>query len=368
MKIRLWRLLLAFLPWIIIEFWLVANFFSNGESIFLLAGSLTLTAFMCLFGSRFFLESIPIALKDLWDSNIISARSMDNLRVQSVSPEQISLEEGYIRFINDFEDYLNHEWQFVSGLIFSLIFWAIPSYYLTMNNYNFSNHYLDQLGYIIESISYFYLGVLAWRLWATGKMISGLSSRFDLIPKIGHPDNCGGFSPIGNLCLWNAFLVGIWGVLLSAWIVYAQIHPGSIPYGYLSVADSLLIVILVISLLFFFIPLWNVHKAMLFKQFEIKQKLWEIGVDINHIEYNLLNNARVMEPDKAEESRKRLELLRDKYFEWKNYPTWPFDTSIIKKLIITETVPILTISGVSEQAVKASSILVDILSKLWAGR
>ena len=35
MKIRLWRLLLAFLPWIIIEFWLVANFFSNGESIFL---------------------------------------------------------------------------------------------------------------------------------------------------------------------------------------------------------------------------------------------------------------------------------------------------------------------------------------------
>jgi hypothetical protein len=223
----------------------------------------------------------------------------------------------------------------------------------------YSNLYSGVLGF-----SYFFLGILAWRLWALSRTISGLSAKFTIVPKLGHPDNCGGLSPLGNLCLWSAFLVGIWGILLSAWVVVARMPQTKIDDVYVQIAYSMLIAILIIALLCFFYPLWSVHIAMLAGQSGVRRHLWKIGADIHQIESDLLQQTDSLKFDEDENNLNRLDFLRARYKELDSYPVWPFDIVIIKKLALSQSVPILTLTGFSEQIVKIVEIGVNALNQI----
>ena len=363
LKSRFWRISLAFIPWIILETILIARFFDS-NSIFLLAGSLSITAIIEFFAARLYLERLSRALKDIWDSNIISARNTESSEnVQGGSSTQISLEKSYASFILDLENYLNHWSQYACGLLFSTIFFLGPTLWLKVNNASASDYRLEIIYYVVQCFSYFFLGVLAWRLWAVSQTISGLNKRFKLVPKLGHPDKSGGFSPLGKLCLWSAFFVGVWGILLSAWVIVAQMRPQEdIPLMYISLAYAFLIVVLFISLLLFIAPLWSIHILMLNRQSEIKRMLWDIGANIDRMESELLQNMASIEPSESEKIIKRRDLLKDKYEEMRSYPVWPFDTSVIKKLIITETMPILTLTGVAEPIANVVKIALETLN------
>jgi len=359
---RLWRMTLVFLPWVIMETLIFAKFFDKACS-FPLAGSLCLTGFVTLWAARFFLGGIPIALEDIWESNILSTTKTSGSGVLPEYSIQISLERSYVNFIHDFENYLNHSMQYACGILFFTIFFLVPFYWIesdpkTMHSL-YSNLYSGVLGF-----SYFFLGILAWRLWALSKTISGLSAKFTIVPKLGHPDNCGGLSPLGNLCLWSAFLVGIWGILLSAWVVVARMPQTKIDDVYVQIAYSMLIAVLIIALLCFFYPLWSVHIAMLAGQSEVRRHLWKIGADIHQIESDLLQQTDSLKFDEDENNLNRLDFLRARYKELDSYPVWPFDIIIIKKLALSQSVPILTLTGFSEQIVKIVEIGVNALNQI----
>jgi hypothetical protein len=125
----------------------------------------------------------------------------------------------------------------------------------------------------------------------------------------------------------------------------------------------MLVMITLISLFFFFFPLWNVHKVMLISQTRVKHRLWEIGGAIHQLESELLFRTDYLEPDESEKITRKLEILRDTYREHEGYPVWPFNASIIKKLALTEAVPIVSAIGLPKTTVDIIKTVVDLFTQ-----
>jgi hypothetical protein len=370
---RFWRVLLYVIPWIILELILIMIYFDQYDFI-LMQGSVFLVGAIDFFAARFYLRDISVVLREIWDSEMLFDRTVESSEAHPENYAPIHLEERYMSFVRNFEAYLNSRRQNALGLSFVIMFWGstmlydilIGSYQKIYPNISTPLYPLIFVSTnIVEIFSAFLLGIIAWRMWAISRMISELPRTFALIPKLDHPDNCGGFSPLGNICLWSAFLVGIWAILLGVWI--APFSTKQFTSIYVQLHEIMLVMITVISLLFFIKPLWNVHKVMLISRAKVRHRLWEIGGAIDQLESDLLFRADSLEPDQSEKITKKLEILRTAYKEHETYPVWPFNTLILKKLALIEVspmvIPIMSALGLPKTIIDIAKNAVDLFTQ-----
>lgn len=300
----------------------------------------------------------------------------------------------YPNFMQDFENALNERsGQIVFGLLFAAVLFS-RSYYdinkwlpedflniplfdaggrgtLIWAIYIYLNYYITYMlsdnplrfftGFILEPILGYFLGLIAWRMLITGLQVYRVDKKFNLVPRLNDPDQCGGLNPLGRLCLYNAKIVGIWGALLGIWIILGtsyQIYDNYLPLYY-----NQMPILLLIAVASFFIPLWGVHCAMSKKKVDLDEKLDQIAQNINELSQKRLNWALKgeQEPDSV---AKDIEKMKKVYAENINYPVWPFNYSLILSFVTSQAIPLLGLTGLGAPILNIMRSLLDFLNQL----
>jgi hypothetical protein len=200
-----------------------------------------------------------------------------------------------------------------------------------------------------ESALGFVLGLVAWRMIVVARGLRQVGNEFVLRIQRAHPDRCGGFRPIGNLCLWNALLVSVPAVFLGAWVVLAP----KFGYGttYLGLHTAFLGVLIVLATLTFIAPLWSIHLRMSADADRLREEVDEVGRTIDRLSKQLLDSAEEQSSDESEALRKKLSIQRDIYRDGADIPTWPVDVRHLVSFGSAQIVPILGLTGLSRPVI-----------------
>lgn len=319
----------------------------------LLASALSLILFPLL------MKRIKYTLGTLWDREIISLKveSLGSLEPNEETTESeanlsasVALEKKYSIFIRKFQKWLNSPYQWISGLAFAALVF-------TWHHYK-----LEDSAQIGEHLIAFVIGLMAWRMIVIGIFVWQMGREFDIHPQLGHPDECGGLEPLGYLCLWNALLLSILGVFLGGWIILGP----STNYGdeYTSLFWKLLWIPVSWAGISFFLPLWSFHNILVEKRDEVQLQLNQLGQRIDQLSHEILDRCHELEPEESEKMAKKLEILQQTYQQNKNYPVWPFNADLIKKLTLSQTVQVLSLTGLSKPIINGVQIAVEILKGL----
>lgn len=325
-------------------------------------------AALSLFAFGSLMKRIPYTFRALWNRNIIAERTnapsveklADEISSETTKSPSASLEKGYSAFVLESQEILNKSAQWAMGLLFALIVFAWepkrPMDFLT-------GHWdIIAMVQIAEHFIAFIIGLMAWRMLVIGILVWKLGKRFDLNPQLGHPDTCGGLEPLGTLCLWNALILALPGAFLGGWIILGP----STRYDdiYTSLFYKLLLVPVSWAAISFFLPLWSVHEILLSKRETIRLQLDQLSRCIDKLTHRMLDHAHELEPEESEKTAKKLELMQQTYQQNKDYPVWPFNYEILKKLALSQTVQVLSLTGLGKPILDAVKIVVDLLNGL----
>lgn len=351
---RFFRWLLRLLPWLMLAIplaVLTGRLAVSGAPMFL---SGWVVAAAALLAFDVLMWRIPGTLAALWDRSLIAGTSV-------VADGAQSLEGQYAAFIRNVESWLNHPGQAAMGIGFAVLV-------ATWFQVRFSPTYTGLLTIAEfggECLVGFTVGLMAWRMGVVGWKVWELGRRFDVTPLLQHPDGCGGLEPLGQLCLSNALIVSVAGLFLGGWIVVGPITQyHALAAAYAPLFTKLLIIPLVFAGISFFWPLWSVHEIMVAKRALVRQRLDALGRSIDDVARELLTCAGDTDPTKAADLAKRLELMQQTYQSEQHVPVWPFNTSILTKLLTAQAVPLLGLTGIGEPVLKEVQALVGLLGQV----
>lgn len=320
----------------------------------LLSSAISLLLFLSL------MKRIPYTLGILWDRKIIGlmGEPSDDFGVNKKGLTENTnlysaptLEKEYVVFIRKFQGLLNSPCQWVFALAFSALVFAWQGY-----KYAYT-------GQIAEHLIAFIIGFMAWRMIIVGVQVWQLGRKFDINPQLGHPDECGGLEPLGNLCLWNALILSVLGIFLGGWIIIGPQYGGQYTQ-YTSSFPKLLLIPVGWAVVSFLFPLWSIHDVLVANREEVQLQLNQMGQRINHLSHEMLDQCQELEPEESERIAKKLAILQRTYQQHENYPVWPFNADLIKKLTISQTVQLLSLTGLGQPILNVVKIIVDIMKGL----
>lgn len=332
------RYALLLFPWLIllIIIYILANYPLVPGVIMYTSGMLA--AALSLFAFSVLIKMIPETFRNLWRREIIvGAYPSDSFQKipcekgsETAAPETGRLEERFRQFMQELQKMLNHPYQWAMGTAFSLLVftwdWSHP----------------------IEFFIAFIIGLMAWRMLITSIYIWKLGKEFRLEPQLGHPDRSGGLSPLGNLCLWNAFIITIPAIHLGGWSILRIFTEKGSPFfeiseEYASLYLWLLLILVPFALVTFFLPLLKVHWIMEEWRDRKQTRLDQLEHSINQLESRLLNEADKLDEKEFESIQKELEMMQQVYTRNKKLPVWPFNMGIMIKFVVSQTIPVLGI-------------------------
>jgi hypothetical protein len=213
---------------------------------------------------------------------------------------------------------------------------------------------------IAEASIGFILGLMAWRMLVVAWSIRRLGHAFALRIQLGHPDGCGGFRPLGDLCLWNALLVTVPAIFLGFWVVLAP----KFGYGdtYVGLHTTLLGVLIVLATVTFLAPLWSAHLAMRRDAERLRQEVDEVGQTIDRLSRDLLARADELTPEESGKMTRDLEIQQQIYRRNEQIPTWPIDVRLAVKFSAAQVVPLLGFTGLSKPIVDLVASMLESLN------
>ncbi len=395
------KIIFEILPWSLLT-GASASIFLMHET-FLMYTSMIIAVVLTFLVFKVVMQSIPEVLGTIWNMNIISDRdSLANMPQSagegywggSTPLARANLREKFTTFLRDFEDNLNYTpGQVTLGTLFTLILFARSIYkFISWLPEDFSslllfraggdtallkgiqlyiNVYLTRYpveqplkfwtGFILEPVVGFFLGLIVWRMLVTGVEIWKINKTFDLVPHVAHPDKCGGLEPLGNLCLYNALIVSIWGIFLGGWMMLGPFTEYGLFYSPLFY--NLLLIPVIIAVITFFLPLWGLHQHMIHEKLKIMRRLDRISQNIDKLENRRLNLADNMEAE-APDLSKDLENLRKVYNDNLNYPEWPFNYRILLAFVTSQAVPLLSLAGLGTPLLNLINSLLGFLNQI----
>jgi hypothetical protein len=387
---RVLHWVLQLLPWFVLCLLVVVGILilRLREPMFI-SGSVA--AALSLFAFQVLLQRIPETLGTIWNRKLVAARLTADLDDASPTEEALDstanpsnpvpLEAQYRAFVDEVEGLLNHSGQWLTAMFFGLLVGAWTFLHprgvqILMDNVGgllYDSVSSTATGpspvvlvtrFIIglECLIGFIIGLMAWRMVVIGLQVWRLGKKFDLTPQLRHPDRCGGFESLGNLCLWNALIVTVPAVFLGSWIILAPSFPGyrwTIP-----LFSKLLLVPMVAAAISFFLPLWSVHQAMVAKRAEVRWQLDQLGRSIDGLAREMLDGADELKPEEGEKMAKKLELMQQIYQQNEHYPVWPFNLGIMVKFATSQAVPLLSLSGLGQPVLKVIKGMVDFLDQV----
>ncbi|MDK2831375.1 MAG: hypothetical protein PWQ75_1127 [Methanolobus sp.] len=296
-----------------------------------------LTAAVSLLAFQILMEKIPKNFAVVWDRKVIvdcrneSGHATDTEEEQgddgnTSTIEKEDFKERYLQFIQHFEDIINSPFKILSGIIFSLFVftWKYNS--------------------IAEFLIAFVIGIMAWKMTVTAIYIWKMGNDFCFEPQLGHADKCGGLSPLGDLCLWNAIIVTIPAVYLASWIIIGMITEPDSSYflksmEYSSLFFKLLLVPAFFAIIAFFLPLWSTHQVMLKWRKKKQSQMDHLEQLINKLESRILEDANNMDEKEYEQIFREREIMEQIYHQSRRIPVWPFNISIISKFLLSQSIP-----------------------------
>lgn len=150
---------------------------------------------------------------------------------------------------------------------------------------------------------------------------------------------------MGNLCLQNALMVGIFSSFFGGWIILPQIVPFFAGYSYYS---TFYIYILIISVtvgpMTFFLPVWNVHQVMVLKRKIVLLNLDQLNQKIDYLENKLLYQKDEIHSEISRKMLGKLEVAKNVKNLYNGIPVWPFEPIILHKFYLSIILPLLIVS------------------------
>jgi hypothetical protein len=356
---RLMRGALLVLPWLLLLACLIRLVIFEVEAgVVMYLSSLAAVA-AALLGFQVLMGKIKDLPQALWERGVIGPRTSDG---QAAAERPLA--EDYARFVRAFGRSLNDRGQFALAAVLGVA-GAIWVLYDTLKGIDFSTARLVWEIALAYSLGFF-VGLLAWRMAVTGYQVSKLGRQFDLRVQLGHPDRCGGLSPLGMVCFWNTLIISVAGIHLGGWLIVAPNL--SEPYQELAATYhdlyiGLLIVPLVLAVVSFFLPLRSTHEEMLAERERLQRRLDQISSRMDQLSRQMLDRADDMEPQALEAMAKQIKSMRDTYTENQHLPVWPFDTRLLMKFATTQTVPLLGLTGLGAPMLEVISSVLSFADK-----
>ena len=312
---------------------------------------------------------VPRNLDRLYDRKIIVLKNIENK--SKTGEHQISgdlLQKEWDAFKDSLNKAMNHFCQYISALIFIGFSVMILLYPLRGEPLlqEIIALYLTDPGLLIQSILYnlvgLVIGLMAWRMLIVGLYIWQIGKKFDLKLQSGHPDECGGLEPLGIICLWNALITTIPAIFLGFWIF---VGPSIRGYAHWKPFHlTLLPVPIAFALISFVLPMYSVHQIMEEKRDEMLDDLDRLGFEIDLIGSDLMDPILNLTLEQREEKDKLLKMKLALYEEKKKIPLWPVNSSLIKKFITSQAVPVLGLTGLGEPIMKVIKSLLVFINDL----
>lgn len=195
------------------------------------------------------------------------------------------------------------------------------------------------------------LGLVLWRMLVVAVKVRELGTRFDLRLQLNHPDRCGGFRPLGDICLWNALLVTVPAIFLAAWVVLGP----RMGYGttYVGLHTAFLGVLAVLAPVTFIAPLWTIHQTMVREATRLRVEVEQLGQQIDRLSRDLLERSDELTPDQVAALARDVEVRQESYKRSEKIPTWPIDLGLAVRFGTSQAIPLLSLTGLSKPIVDA---------------
>lgn len=364
--IRRW--VLRPIPWVILVIAGVIIVWAPGGFDYMLFSGI-LAAVLAIMAFDTLMQMTPGVFRSLWQRGVIGLKQDE----QSASPstDRAGLENLLLDFIDDLDKTLNHRiGQWAMGVFFALIglvilvdqlgagFRGLALLFTNPAALEVSGIWRYQIGIFGEPLIGLVIGLMAWRMLVVSIYVARLGRSFDLKTQLGHPDQCGGLEPLGNLCLWNALIITIPAIHLGLWIIIAPAMPRYERWP--PMLTRLLPVPMAFAILSFTVPLLGIHRMMRDNQVNIQKQLDQLGQDIDELARKMLEDTG-MPLQEREESARQLALMREFYEQNKRIPVWPINADILKRFVTSQVVPVLGLTGLGEPFIKLVKGLLDFL-------
>jgi hypothetical protein len=195
-------------------------------------------------------------------------------------------------------------------------------------------------------------GLVLWRILILGVTIFRLGRTFDLQLKLNHPDGCGGFRPLGDVCLISASVLSVPAVFLGFWIAVA---PRTDLYRSLYLEQHVVFLGITVVLAFaaFLVPLWTIHEEMVQEAGRLGREVDKVAEQIDRLSRTLLDRSAKLSADEAAAVAKDLEVRQATYQRIQRIPTWPIDLRLALRFGTSQLVPLLSLTGLSGPIVDA---------------
>lgn len=277
--------------------------------------------------------------------------------------------DGTRRFLDDTRARMEDRLQWVTAEAFAIL----PMTWFTVIDHGpLTGEPVRVILLIIEMFIAFLIGLIAWRMVVMGLQIRSVPSRFRLEIQPGHPDQCGGLAPLGNLCLVSALIIALPGIYLGGWMaVGPALGFAALSDTYRPVFTWLLLVPVIFSVITFILPLWETHRVMVVKKAAILHNLDELAESMNRRDQELLQVTDNLDPvagaariHDLEEIQAQIASLEKIYTQHQKISAWPFNTGIFLQFLTTQAVPVLTLLGISEPV---AGLIVSFFGLLFPG-
>jgi hypothetical protein len=179
----------------------------------------------------------------------------------------------------------------------------------------------------------FVFGSFLWIVICLANTVSVIPETFHIRVQPSHPDRSGGLRRLGEICLDMALPLISFAVIAAWWAVYVVIvrdRPEDV-IGVFSIIS--LILLIAVAFITFFGPLWSIHRSMLRSKADYQDR---VGRDLQQIENRLAIGVRDRDGDELERLLKEHEALSRLGETARQYPAWPFDSTIILAVAIPQ--------------------------------
>lgn len=150
------------------------------------------------------------------------------------------------------------------------------------------------------------------------------------------PDNAGGLLPLGQYALRTSYLITIAGFIIVFFEVGVYLEQS---FSSAWIAHFGFLIYLILAPIVFFAPLGTAHTAMRSSK---KHYLLEISNQFNQDISKTYLEIRG-EAGNLRDNIEKIEQLQRLYKLIESFPVWPFDTSTIRKFLISASSPVITL-------------------------
>lgn len=337
------------LPWVTLAFAGVAFVIYRADVMFI---SGLLAATLAGFLVRMLGPRVPEALTSLWTRNLLAPRNR-------ADP---ALESQFAAFLCSFQHSLNSRWSWALGAFFAVA--AVPQFFLSLSIPDplevvrragvgallaiLSDWWV--VGLVVVAAIGLCLGLLAWRMVCIGYYVHRLGAKFDCRVQTQHPDGAGGFGGLGEVCFLNALIVIVPSIFLGVWrTLIANVPAYNARYGYLTDwFGALLLVTFVLAIVAFAAPLYGVHRAMARYRALRQEDLDKIGNAMDGLTQRIRTAAESGDSQRASDLKQQHAELSEFYSRELDAPTWPVDARLMRRYFLTQIVPLLSVTKVTD--------------------